>query len=143
MENKLFNTTRIFFTLAVMVFFLGSCASSEKFMASSVVPAAEGTATVSKDKNENYAIDIKIINLADPQKLDPSRNHYVVWLLTDDNETKNIGQITVSQKTISKKLVASFKSVSPNKPKKIFITSEDDVQVDRPGSPVILSTGNF
>ena len=81
--------------------------------------------------------------LAEVQRLQPARQTYVVWMLTDQDVTKNIGQIKSSSGMMSKQLKASFETVSSFKPVKIFITAEDDADIQYPGSQIILETGKF
>jgi hypothetical protein len=124
-----------------MVFSLSSCATKAHFLSSSVVPAAEGTVKVKKDKNHNYVIDVNVVNLAEPTKLQPPRNTYVVWMEGDNIEVKNMGQIKSSSSMMSKLLKGSFQTVSPNKPRKIFITAEDDPNIQFiNNSNVVLTT---
>jgi hypothetical protein len=44
-----------------------------KFLRSSVVPKALGYVTIKKDKKENYVIKIKVEELAEVKKLEPSK----------------------------------------------------------------------
>jgi hypothetical protein len=128
---------------AATLFFLSSCARKVSFLTSSVVPAAQGTVKVKKDNNKNYDIKIDINNLAEPDRLQPSKKTYVVWMDSDNNEIKNIGQINSSTGFLSSKLKASFQTVSSVKPNKIFITAEDDGNIQYPGSQTVLTTTNF
>jgi hypothetical protein len=144
MHTKSFTRKLLFVLTGVMVlFYFSSCARKISFLTSSVVPAAEGTVKVNKDKNKNYHIQISLSNLAEPNRLQPSKNTYVVWMETDDNAVKNIGQINTSTGFLSKKLKASFETVTPVKPTKIFLTAEDDANVQYPGMQVVLTTNNF
>jgi hypothetical protein len=147
MKTKSFNTmtkNMIFSALAaILIFSLGSCAKKISFLTSSVVPAAEGTVKIKKDNNNNYAIQLDMVNLAEPGRLQPAKNAYVVWMETEANMVKNIGQINTSSGFLSKKLKASFKTVSSQKPSKIFITAEDDAAVQYPGMMVVLTTNSF
>ena len=127
----------------MMLFYVSSCARKISFQPSSVVPAAQGSVKVTKDKNENYKIKISLVNLAEPTRLQPSKSTYVVWMETADNRTKNIGQINSSAGSLSSKLKADFETVSAFKPVKIFITAEDDASIRYPGMQVVLSTNNF
>ena len=126
-----------------IVFSFQSCATKVNFLNSSVVPAAEGFVKVKKDNNNNYAIHIELVNLAEPDRLQPGRKTYVVWMETDRDALKNIGQINSSTSLLSKRLKADFETVSPVKPTKIFITAEDDASIQYPGSQVVLSTNDF
>lgn len=129
--------------LAIIVFVISSCAKKVNFQTSAVVPAARGYVKVKKDNNSNYAIKIQLYNLADVKRLESSRKTYVVWMETDEQSSKNIGQINSSSGMLSKTLKASFQSVSPVKPNRIFITSEDDGSTQYPGNEIILSTDKF
>ena len=131
------------FSAIVIVLSFVSCAKNISFQNSAVVPAAQGNVTVKKDNNKNYLIKIKISNLAEVNRLEPSRNVYVVWMETDDSLVKNIGQIKSDTGFISSKLRASFETVTSFKPEKIFITAEDNSDVRVPGTQVILSTNKF
>jgi hypothetical protein len=112
------------------------------FLTSQVVPAARGSVKVKRDKNHNYVIQVHVENLAEVKRLDPSKQTYVVWMATDQERTKNIGQINSSSSLLSKSLKASFETVSSIKPVKIFITAEEDGSTQSPGM-LILTTNDF
>jgi hypothetical protein len=138
-------TKKIFwgiFALMMLISF-SSCATKAKFLTSTVVPAARGDVKVTKDGNKNYEIKIEISNLAEVERLQPSKSTYVVWLVTDKDETINLGKLKSSSGTFSKKLKASFDAVTSNKPSKIFITAENDATIIYPGGEVILTTNRF
>jgi hypothetical protein len=126
--------------LIVMIFLFSSCSSRMNFSLSSVVPAAQGFVKVGKDHNKNYVIHIHITNLAGPSRLQPSKQTYIVWMVSNDGITKNIGQLNSSTSFLSKKLKASLETVSSSAPAKIFITAENDVNINYPGNQVVLST---
>ncbi|MBN1926561.1 MAG: hypothetical protein JW798_12075 [Prolixibacteraceae bacterium] len=130
-------------SMVIMIFAISSCSTQTAFLASSVVPAAQGKITIKDDSNKNYAIKINISNLADPQRLTPPKNVYVVWILTEDNANKNIGQIITSSSSAEGKLKASFETVSSFKPSKIFLTAENEADAQYPYSEVILTTDNI
>ena len=137
-------TKMIFGSIAVAaIFSLSSCAKKIAFLASEVVPAAQGTVKVKTDDNKNYAIEIEIFNLAEPQRLEPPKQMYIVWMLTDQDMTKNIGQIKTSTSTFSKNLKATFESVTAFRPVKIFVTAEDDANVQNPSWEIVLTTNQF
>jgi hypothetical protein len=127
----------------IIVFSVNSCATSVSFLNSSVVPAAQGKVKIKMDNNKNYAIQISLSNLAESTRLQPSKLTYIVWMVTDRELTKNIGQLNSSKGFMSKSLKGSFKTVSSDKPVKIFITAEDDASIQYPGTPVVLSTDKF
>ena len=59
-------------------------------------------------------------NLASPNRIDPSKKNYSVWIVTENNGTKNAGQLI--NKNAKK---ATLKTSTPYKFKEIFITAED------------------
>lgn len=122
----------------VVVFTFSACATKVSFLSSSVVPAAKGTVQVSKDHNKNYQIKVKIQDLAGSDRLTPPKNFYVLWLVTADNSTKNIGRINTS-----KSLSASFETVTVYQPTKIFITAENEADVPDPSYTEVVLTTDF
>ena len=131
---------------AVALLFIASfssCSKNISFQNSTIVPAAEGKVTIKKDSNKNYAVKIKISNLAEVKRLQPSKNVYVVWMETDENLVKNIGQIKSDTGFISSKLKASFQTVTPFKPSKVFITAEDNQDAQYPWNLIVLTTKRF
>jgi hypothetical protein len=130
------------FTIMV-VFLFDSCARNYSFLNSSVVPAARGTVKVKRDNNKNYVIQIHLSNLAEVERVQPSKQTYVVWMVTDRDMTKNIGQLNSSVSFFSKRLTGSLNTVSSIKPTKIFITAENDPSTQNPDMQVILSTDRF
>jgi hypothetical protein len=115
-----------------------ACSTKAAFLTSQVVPAAEGYVKVKSDKNKNYVIQVRISNLAGVERLQPPKNTYVVWMLTNQQTTKNLGRITSS-----KKLKVTFETVSSFRPVKIFVTAEENETSQFPGEDVILTTEDF
>src|SRR6185369_11894190 len=88
-------------TIGLFVFLASTNLSSSaqkkvSFNNSIIVPGAEGSVKVKKDKNGNYDIDIYTENLPDPKKLTPSQKVYVAWIETKEKGVKNIGQMKSS-----------------------------------------------
>lgn len=129
--------------VAVAIFFNGACAKKVAFQPSVVVPAARGDVKVSRDKNNNYVIKIDLVNLAEVNRLQTAKDVYLVWLTTDQDSIKNIGQLVSKSGFMSHKLNASFETVSPFKPKRIFITAETNPNAQVPGDQIVLSTTQF
>ena len=122
-----------------LIFNLIACAKKIPFQNSSQVPAARGNVTYSKDKNNNYQIQLHISYLAEPNRLQPPKTTYVVWMESDQSSNPiNLGQIVGTSK-----LKIKFETVSSSKPKRIFITAEDDPAIRYPGSYLVLETNNF
>ena len=124
-----------------LIFIFAACSKKITFLNSAVVPAAEGTVTMKKDNNNNYAVDLSVIRLADPSRLTPPKNVYVVWMETSQSGVHNIGQLKTSSKGLSNGLSSSLKTVTPHKPTGFFITAEDDAIGNYPGMTVVLKTG--
>ena len=93
------------------------------FQTSSVVPAAEGTVKVKKNKNKNYNIELSVIGLADPSRLDPPRKVYMVWMNTQENGIKEVGQLKTSSSLLSKTMKSSLKTSVPFQPTGFFYNS--------------------
>jgi hypothetical protein len=143
MKNNQITSRRIYFILTMlfsMVFLGSSCSKPTTFLTSTVVPAAEGTIKLKKDKNKNYNIEIKLDNLAEVERLQPPRKVYVVWMENEEGRVKNLGQINSSHEGLTKKLKASFETVSPFKPTKIYITAEEESNVNYPSTMVVLQS---
>ncbi len=138
-------STRVVFAMVLCAtFLLQSCGTTKiPFSTSPVVPAAEGNVKVKKDNNNNYSIDLSVIRLADPQRLSPSQNVYVVWMETEGKGTKNIGQIGTSSSFLSSALKSSLKTTTTFRPTGFFITAEQRADIVYPGSMLVLKTKPF
>ena len=142
-SNKICNRRAGFFSAGVLLLaavVLSSCSRKMNFQNSSVVPAAEGSIKIKKDRNKNYAIDLNTFNLAEPKKLDPPKSIYIVWMNTDQNGTKKVGQLKTSSSLLSKTLKSSLRTSVPYNPTGFFISAEDDPNVSSPSGMVVLST---
>lgn len=120
-----------------------SCATKAKFLSSSVVPAANGEVKIKSDHNDNYAIQVSVANLAEVEKLQTSKNSYVVWMETDQGRTVNLGQLNSGSGFLSKQLKASLETKSSFKPVRIFITTEESSNAQYPDRDIILTTNRF
>jgi len=133
----------IAFAVVMMIFSFDYCNAQVNFLNSSVVPAARGSVKVRKDKYNNYVIKVDLKNLSEASRLQPPKNTYVVWMVTEDNITKNIGQIKTTKKFLSKELSAKLETKSSFKPVKIFITAEFDPNLQDTNSEFVLTTEYF
>lgn len=136
---------RVFFGVYTLLFLISVETQAKKFrfQTSSVVPAARGYVKVNIDRNNNFQIQISIADLAEVHRLQPAKETYVVWMVTDQETAKNIGQFNSSKGFLSKKLKASFETVSSFNPVKIFITAEDNADSQYPGTMDVLTTERF
>ncbi len=128
------------FLLSVIMFC--SCARKAVFEKSVVVPSASGKVKVKKDDNNNYVIEVSVKDLTPPGNLVPAKKAYLVWDEAS-NGLFNIGQLATSRSFISRGFRASLTTSSPNKPKRVFITAEEDANTLAPGSQVVLTTPSF
>lgn len=62
---------------------------------------------------------------------------------TDGGNAKNLGQLKSSTGFLSKRHKASLETVTPFKPLKIFIPTEDGINVQYPGEQEVLTTEKF
>jgi len=141
MKSALLNAKTSLLSLAVVIC-INVYSQKVPFVNSTVVPGAEGTVKVKQDKNNNFTIDVSIINLAEPKQLTPPKKAYVAWIETDHG-TKNMGQVNSSNSLLSKTRKASLTTISTFKPKRFFITAEEDAKVDSPGTQTVLTTNPF
>ena len=133
----------LFRNVLIVSFFvlsISSCASQMNFVTSTVVPSAEGSIKVDKDDNGNYDLRLNVKRLAEPKRLQPSKSVYVVWMNTDKDGIKNLGQLKSVTGFFTDAQTASLRTVTPFKPKQIFVTAEDDVNLTNPGTQVVLTT---
>jgi hypothetical protein len=133
-------TKNIFLGVLATLILLPFTLSAKKipFLISSVTPAAQGYVKVKKDHNQNFVIKIYISDLAEIERIQPTKKTYVVWMITDRDITKNIGRVNSS-----KNLSGFLETVSSFQPTKIFITAEVDESVQVPGEQIVLTTDRF
>ncbi len=130
----------LIFMMGCSLVFLSSCAKKFVMNNTGIAPAATGTAKIKSKKDRNYNVDVRVNHLAPSKKLNPSRNTYVVWMQTESNGIKNIGQFQSGTSLLSSALKGSVKTITPFKPTGFFITAEDDAAISYPGSMVILKS---
>jgi hypothetical protein len=130
------------FVLIGLLALLNSCTRKLYFEQSSIVPAARGVVKIKTDRNKNYSMDISVLHLAEPERLQQHGNTYVVWMETGPGNVKNIGQIKSTNSFLSKTLKGSLKTVTPLRPEKIFITVEEDPAITYPNGKAVLTTRN-
>ncbi len=106
---------------------LSACVNTVKFPVSSVAPAADIVATKKTDKNGNYLIKVKAINLAAATRLNPPKEAYYVWISTDENGIRNTGKLIMKNAK-----TASLETLTPFSFREIFITAEDNGDISFP-----------
>ena len=132
----------LIFALA-LILSLGSCARKLTFQTSSVVPEAKGYVKVKKDNNDNYSIRLKTENLSDPDRLVIPKRAYMVWMDTERNGVKNVGQLKSSSGLFSKTKKSSLETATSFKPLRFFITGENASDISYPEGPIVLTTRSY
>ena len=131
------------FIAGFLLIIMSSCSRKLKFYESPVVPAATGSVKVKKDRNNNYSVEVNTIHLAEPQKLQPPQNTYIVWMESDQNGMTNLGQLKSESGILSKTLKGNLKTVTSFKPRSFLITAEDSPNSQYPSNQVVLRTGSM
>ena len=127
-------------SLLFVTLLISACATSFPFNTSRVVPAAEGTVKYKEDKNNNYTVQLKVMRLADANRLTPARKLYVLWMDTDRDGIRNLGQLKTVEGFFTSALNTSFSTSTPFKPTRFFITAENDMLVRTPSNYIVLDT---
>ena len=145
MKHSIYFSLKAFFLGVIALTFIQVSATAQKvhFNASAVVPAAQGTVKVRTDKDKGYNIDISIFHLAGPQRLQPAAKTYIVWMDTERNGTKNLGEMQSKDGFLSSTLKAGLKTITPFRPTRIFITAEDVAAISNPHGQQVLTTRTF
>jgi TRAP-type uncharacterized transport system substrate-binding protein len=114
---------RILQNLAIIItiVLLTSCASTTTFPVSVSVPAADITVKTKKQGKTNYQVTIEAENLAASDRLNPPKEYYVIWAVSDAGVIRNVGHFI--QENAEK---ATYKASFPYQPVEVFITAEDE-----------------
>lgn len=111
----------------VLVVFLTSCATTMKFPTSATTPAADIEVKRKADKNGNFEVSVTAKNLASAERVDPTKSLYVVWIVTESEGTRSIGQLTnKNAKT------AVIETLTPFAFTEVFITAESQADISYP-----------
>jgi len=96
----------------------------------SIVPGARAEVAISKDKNGNTKLEMRVQRLANLENLTPRASAYVVWFQERGGNSENQGQLKMD-----KNLNATFETVTPLKSFDVFVTAgwtlEQKVQTGR------------
>ena len=120
--------------LAMVMFWPFGGGKKVQMMSGTVTPGAQGTVTVHTSGNNNVKLDIKVKNLANPASLTPPENVYVLWVQPPGQPPQNQAEIKVNgDENGGLNTETSFKRF------KVFITGEQNAQVQQPQGPQVLS----
>jgi hypothetical protein len=127
--RKLYAISVMFALLCTAVY----AAKKYPVTAASIVPGARGEIAISRDKNGNTSLKMKVEHLANLENLTPRASAYVVWFRERGGTSENQGQLKVD-----KNLKASFETVTPLKSFDVSVTAEQDARVAGPSGPEVL-----
>ena len=102
-------------------------------VSSSLVPAAAGKISYEHDRNHNIKLEMRTKHLAEPQRLTPAKNAYVVWIRSNDGQTQNAGVLKINSD-----LEGSFTTTTPFTAFDVVITAEDNPDVSQPNGPEVM-----
>jgi len=117
------------------ILILNACATTAQFPISNLVPAADIIAKKTTDSNKNIILTITAQNLASANRLNPSGNNYSVWIVTKEDEIKNVGRLIIKN---AKK--STFKTATPFDFDEVFITVENQGDLKSPTGREISRT---
>lgn len=103
-------------------------------MAGANTPAAQGIVKYKTSGNGNTELQIETRSLAPPSSLTPPENAYVAWIHPPGQAIQNLGQLKVNGKE-----QADLDTETAYKRFHIFITAEQDAQMQQPEGPTVLS----
>jgi hypothetical protein len=112
---------------------VGYAAKKYPMTAAPIVPGARAEVEISKDKNGNTSLKMKVQHLANLDNLTPRANAYVVSLQERGGNSENKGQLKMD-----KHLAATFETVTPFKSFDVFVTAEQDSRATGPSGPEVL-----
>ena len=82
------------FVIITFAGLLASCVTTAKFPVSQLAPAADISVKTMKQSKPNYLVTITAKNLASSRRLSPPKNHYVIWAVSEEGATRNVGHFT-------------------------------------------------
>lgn len=119
--------------LGIFIFAGLGWAKTYHFASTKIDPSAMGDIDLSKDKNGNTNISLRVEHLAKPTLLTPPANLYVVWFQEPGANPENEGQLQVGND-----LKGQLKTTTPLHNFDIFVTAEMDPTVKTPSDQVVL-----
>lgn len=119
--------------LGVLIFAGLGWAKTYHFAATKIDPSAMGEADLTKDKNGNTNVSLRVEHLAKPAMLTPPANLYVVWFQQPGSDPENEGQLQVGND-----LRGQLKTTTPWHNFDIFVTAETDPTVKTPSDQIVL-----
>jgi hypothetical protein len=112
-----------------------SCRNKVRLTVAPTVPAATGEVKVGKDQNDNTTVDLSVKHLAPPERLNPPKRVYVVWIQPAGQAAESRGQLMVNNK-----LEGGLKMVTPHRNFDLFVSAENEVNAPAPSDQVVMRT---
>jgi hypothetical protein len=119
--------------LSLLIFAGLGWAKTYHFASTKIDPSAMGDVDLSKDKNGNTNVSLRVEHLAKPTLLTPPANLYVVWFQEPGSDPENQGQLQVGND-----LKGQLKTTTPRHNFDIFVTAETDPTAKTPSDQVVL-----
>jgi Tfp pilus assembly protein PilZ len=113
---------------------LAGCGTSKMAMErSDRVPAAEGQVKVNEEKDGNNKVEVKVLHLAPPERLQGS--HYVVWIRPTEVQgpAQNVGVLGLDDEQS-----AELETTTPFDKFEVFVTVEPSDQATSPTGAKVL-----
>lgn len=99
-------------------------------------PAARADLRIGSDANDNTTIDLRVRHLAEPQRLSPPRNVYMVWIQPRGRDVPEL----LGQLQVDRRLEGRLRTVTPYREFELMVTAEDDTVVTEPSGQLALRT---
>jgi hypothetical protein len=99
----------------------------------SIVPGPRAEVAISKDKNGNTKLEMRVQGLANLENLTPRASAYVVWFQERGGNSENQGQLKMD-----KNLNTTFETVTPLKSFDVFVNRRMDFRAKGPNGPEVL-----
>lgn len=107
----------------------------DHMVASTLVPAAQGTVHTDTDHNGNTGIKVNVQHLAKPHDVQTGYTSYVVWVQPRGQSPTNVGELQVNND-----LKGSIETSTPAKQFDLFITAENNPRSETPSGPEVMHT---
>lgn len=111
----------------IALLILASCSNTANFTVTNAAPETEIKAKTRVDEDNNKVLTINAKNLDSPESIDSSSRAYVVWIKTDENELRNLGELHSNNEE-----TATFKAETRYEFSEILITAESRANVSEP-----------
>jgi len=119
--------------LGILIFPGLGWAKTYHFASTRIDPSAMGDVDLSKDKNGNTNVSLRVEHLAKPTLLTPPANIWVVWFQEPGSNPENEGQLQVGND-----LKGQLKTTTPLHNFDIFVSAEMDPTVKTPSDQIVL-----